>query len=75
MPPGAGHVGVGVQSEPGGEVPQHAGHRLDVHPILEGQGGEGVAEVMEPHFGQSRPLQYPVELMQDAVRGDGAAVG
>ena len=28
-------MGIGVQGEPGGEVTQHAGHRLDVHSVLE----------------------------------------
>ena len=35
-------VGVSVQGEPCREVSQHPGHRLDVHTVLEGQGGEGV---------------------------------
>ena len=37
-----GHVGVGIQGEPGAVVTQHAGHRFHVHPILEGQGSEGM---------------------------------
>ena len=72
---GAGHMGVGVQGEPGGEVPQHTGHCLDVHSVLQSQGGEGMPEVMKPHPGQSRPLQHPVEHVQDTVRRDGPAVG
>ena len=40
---GAGHMGVGIQSKTGGEVPQHTGHRLDVHSILQGQGGESMS--------------------------------
>ena len=39
-------MGIGVQGEPCGEVPQHAGHRLDVYSVLEGDGSEGMAEVM-----------------------------
>ena len=39
---GAGHMGVGIEGEPRREVTQHTGHRLDVHSILQGQGGEGV---------------------------------
>ena len=35
-------VGVGAQGEPGVIVPQHGGHRFDVHAVLEGCGGEGV---------------------------------
>ena len=41
-----GDVGVGVQGEACGEVTQHTGHRLDVYSVLEGDGGEGVTEVM-----------------------------
>ena len=33
-----GDVGVGVQGEACGEVTQHAGHGLDVHTILQGNG-------------------------------------
>ena len=36
---------VGIQSKPGGEVSQHTGHDLDIHTVLEGDGGEGVAEI------------------------------
>ena len=46
---GRGHVGVGVQGEPRAEVPQHPGHRFYVHPVLQGQGGKGVAQIMEPN--------------------------
>ena len=35
-------MGVGVQGEACGEVTQHAGYRLDVHAVLQGDGGEGV---------------------------------
>ena len=35
-------MGVGAQGEPCVVVSQHGGHRLDVHPVLKGQGGEGV---------------------------------
>ena len=37
-----GDMGVGIQGEACGEVTEHAGHRLDVHAVLEGDGGEGV---------------------------------
>ena len=63
-----GDVGVGVQGKPCREVPQHPGHRLDVHPVLKRQRGEGVPEIMEPDSRQSRPLQDPVEHVEDAVR-------
>ena len=42
-----GDMGIGVQGEASGEVTQHAGYSLDVHAVLQGDGGEGVTEVME----------------------------
>ena len=38
-------MGVGVQGEARREVPQHPGHRFYVHPVLQGQGGKGVAQI------------------------------
>ena len=35
-------MGVGAQGESGIVVPQHTGDGLDVHTVLQGQGGEGV---------------------------------
>ena len=61
-------MGVGVQGEARRVVTQHPGHRLDVHSVLQGQGGECMPEIMEPDFGQSRPFQHPVEHMQHTVR-------
>ena len=66
---------VGIQSKPGGEVTEHAGHRLDVHTVLERDGGEGVAEVVESDLRDACPFQHSLEHIVDAVRGDGAAVG
>ena len=63
-----GDVGIGVQGEPCREVPQHPGHRLDVHPILKCQRSERVPEVVESNSGQPRPLQHPVEHVEHAVR-------
>lgn len=37
-----GGVGVGAECESGIVVPQHGGHRLDVHAVLQGHGGEGM---------------------------------
>ena len=37
-----GGVGVGTQGEARVVVAQHTGDRLDVHPVLQGQRGEGV---------------------------------
>ena len=68
-------MGVGIQGKPGGEVTQHSGHCLDVHSILQSQGGEGVPEIVEPDLRQSRSLQHPMEHVQHAVRGDRPARG
>ena len=73
---GAGaDVGVGVQSEAGGEVARHAGDGLNVHAVLQRQRSEGMAQVMEADAWQSRPLQYSVQHVVHAVRRDGAAGG
>lgn len=57
----AGDMGVGIESETCGEVAQHPGHRFYVHPVLQSQGGEGVAQVVKPHLGQSCPFQHSME--------------
>ena len=46
-----------------------------VHPVLQGQSGEGVAQVMEPHIGQPRPFQHPAEHIPHAVWANRPAVG
>ena len=43
-------MGIGVQGEACGEVTQHAGYGLDVHTVLQGDGCEGVTEVVESDF-------------------------
>ena len=63
-------MGVGVQGESRREVPQHPGHRFYVHPVLQGQGGKCVTQIVESNPRQPRPLQHPVEHVQHAVRGD-----
>ena len=65
---------VGIQGEAGGEVAQHAGHGFDVHSVLERDGGEGVAEVVESDFLDACSFQHPLQHIVNAVRGDGAAV-
>ena len=70
-----GHVGVGVQSEPGAVVPQHPGHCFYVYPILEGQSCESVPQIVEPDSRQPRPFQYSVEHVEHAARGHGAVCG
>ena len=51
-------MGVGVEGEAGGEVTQHAAYRLDVHAVLQGDGGEGVAEIVESNLRDSGSSQY-----------------
>ena len=68
-------MGVGIQSEASGEVTKHAGHRLDVHTVLERDGGESVAEVVESDLRDTSPFKYPLEHVVDAVRGDRATIG
>ncbi len=50
-------VGVGAEGEPGIIVAQHGGHRLYIHTVLKGCGGEGVPKVVETDVGQSCVLQ------------------
>ena len=68
-------MSISVQGEACGEVTQHAGHRLDVHTILEGNGSEGVAEVMESDLRDARSFEDTLQHIVDAVRGDGTTVG
>ena len=67
-------MSVGVEGESGGEVAQHTGHCLDVHPVLQSQCCEGVAEVMEADLGKACSLQHSVEHIQHAIRGDWTSV-
>ena len=67
-------MGIGVQGEPSGEVAQHAGYGLDVYAVLQGQGGEGVAEVMESDLGDACPFEDALQHIVDTVRRDGTAV-
>ena len=70
----SGDMGICVKGKPSGEVAQHAGHRFDDHAVLEGDGGEGVAEVVESNLLDACSLQHPLEHIVDAVRRDGSAV-
>ena len=65
-------MGIGVQGEACGEVTQHTGHRLDIHSILQGDGGEGVSEVVEPDLWDTRPLQYTLQHIGHIIRSDNA---
>ena len=69
----SGDMGIGVQCEPSRKVTQHAGHGLDVHTILERDGCEGVAEVMEPNLRDARSLRNPLQHVIYTVRGNGSA--
>ena len=40
-------MGVGAQGEARVVVPQHTGNRLDIHAVLQRQGGEGVSKLVE----------------------------
>ena len=51
-----GDMGISVQSKSCREMTQHAGDCLDIHSVLEGDGGEGVAEVMESDLGDASSL-------------------
>ena len=68
-------MGISIQGEACREVAQHTADCLDIHTILQGNGCEGVAEVMEPNLRDASPLQYPLQHIVDAVWGDGSAVG
>ena len=70
-------MGVGVQREPCGVMPQHAGQSLSVHPALHGESGEGVPEVVEPHAGvKPRRIQQPFVDAPDGLRTPvGAGLG
>ena len=48
-----GHMGVGVQGEPGAVMAQHPRDGLYVHPVLQSQSCEGVSQIMEPDLRQS----------------------
>ena len=68
-------MGVGVQGEACGEVAQHAGHRLDINTVLQGDGCEGVAEIVESDLRDACSFEDTLQHIVDTVRGDGAAVG
>ena len=70
-----GDMGVGAKGEAGGEVAQHTGQGLDIHAVLQGDGGEGVAEVVESNLWDACPRQHSFQHVVHAIRRDGAAVG
>lgn len=68
-------MGVGIQGETSAEVAENGRDGFHVYPVLQGQGGEGVPQIVEPHIGQPRPLQHPAEHIPHAVWTDGSAIG
>ncbi len=58
---GGGDMGIGVQREACREVAEHARDRLDDHAVLQRQGGEGVAQIVEAGRWQPCPIQHSVE--------------
>lgn len=56
-------MGIGVQGEAGGEIAEHTADGFDVNTVLESDGGEGMAEIVEPdlRYGGDRgtgPSEY-----------------
>ena len=67
-------MGIGVQGEACGEVTQHTTDSLDVNSVLERDGCEGVAKIMESDLVDTCPFKYPLQHIVDAVRRDGTTV-
>ena len=65
---GGGDVGVSVQGKPCAEVAQNGRDGFHVYPVLQGQGSECVAQVVEPHIRQPCPLQHPAEHIPPVIR-------
>ena len=61
-------MGVGAEGESGIVMAQHAGHGLHIHTVLQGRGGEGVAQIMEADVRQSRFVQNRFHVRVGAVR-------
>lgn len=68
-------MGISVQGESGGEVAEHTGHGLDIHAVLQGDGCEGVAEVVESDLWDACPFKDTLQHIVHTVRGDGSTVG
>lgn len=68
-------MGIGVQGEPGGVMTEHTGDSFDVHAVLQGQGCEGMAEVVESDLGDAYPLENTLEHIVDTIRRDRPTVG
>ena len=68
-------MGIGVQGEACGEVAQHTGYRFDVHSVLQRDGGEGVAEIVESDLGDASSFEDALQHVVHTIRRDGSAVG
>ena len=68
-------MGIGDQGEACGKVTQHAADGLNVYAVLQGEGCEGVTEVIESDLRDACPLQNSLQHIVHAVRGDGPTVG
>ena len=67
-------MGVGIQGESGGEVAEHSADGFDIHAVLQGNGGEGVAEIVKSDLGNPGSGEDSFEHIVHAVRGDGASI-
>ena len=53
-------VSEGAERESCAEVAQHAGERLDIHVVLQGNRDEYVSQIVEPYMIQPRAFQNPL---------------
>lgn len=63
-------MGVGVQGETSAEVAENGRDGFHVHPILQGQGSEGVTKLVEATNGHSL-VEAENAICYDIVRGYG----
>ena len=68
-------MGVGIQGEACGEVAEYAADDLDIHAVLEGNGCESVAEIVESDLRDACSLQHTLQHIIHTVRGDGTTIG
>ena len=53
-----GHMGVDIQGRGTGHMADDDGQGLDVHAVLQGVGGKGVAQIVKPQMLTPRPFQH-----------------
>ena len=58
-------MGIGVQGEAGGEIAEHTADGFDVNTVLESDGGEGMAEIVEPALRNTCTLQNTLEHIDE----------